>query len=604
MKELHTTLDGRHWILDESKRTTRRSHPPVGSSKPSGKEHSRRPHPPGTSGTEHSRAPSKPRPSPRFVTSPSLPARVLFPAGGPSDSVDTSPASSPSDSYTNPALCREPADSDSDIGDTIVLGSRPPSQLSAAPDRSFLDDFVPHGFTGSELLAGSSAVLQTTASALNTTASVVRNMFAPTSDSRPPVTGDAPTRGDDAPRTREDGQNRPRDRNPPPTWEQFAEIQRKYAVLQQQMDEILARNSTDERARTIDEEIEARRKAAYESAGLAYTARQRQPSTPSSNDSHFAPQHGGRVMEYRISHKSIGYLRPAEASNKPFEAVDGEIYVRPLAWLAHLRTKLELKDDFNYRNQVLQVASECLVGRAAAWWTAIGQRMRNILLTDYTLEQWHLQMQVLCQSREQTKKEAIARTWRVDKEECWDYVWAKAALFEELELRDRPTGTALISEILDGLPSSLARMCRTEFSPNPTVSDLTRELQVLVPRWRRDVLLHDRPRRPGNRPAEVQVADRAPADRPPLSSSYDRTKIGSQLHPLTKKLTRCYTKPNGKIIFLSRNCSRCHEAHFDFEHDSLKPSAHFTLDESGYEEWDWDSDTDTVDDDLITKKLN
>lgn len=249
------------------------------------------------------------------------------------------------------------------------------------------------------------------------------------------------------------------------------------------------------------------------------------------------------------------------------------------------------------------MASECLVGRAAAWWTAIGQRMRNILLTDYTFEQWHLQMQVLCQSREQTKKEAMGRTWRVDTEECWDYAWAKAALFEELEPRDRPTGTALISEILDGLPSSLARMCRSEFSPNPTVSDLTRELQVLVPRWRRDVQMHDRPRRSAPRPIETPAVDRNPTDRTPLSSSYDKTKIGSQIHPVTKKLTRCYTKPNGKMIFLSQDCSRCHQPHFDFEHDSLRPAtAHFGFDESGYEEWDWDSDT--VDDDHIAKKLN
>ena len=55
--------------------------------------------------------------------------------------------------------------------------------------------------------------------------------------------------------------------------------------------------------------------------------------------------------------------------------------------------------------------------------------------------------------------------------------------------------------------------------------------------------------------------------------------------------TRCYTKPNGKTIFLSRNCSHCHEAHFDFEHDSIRPTAHLGLDESGYEEWDGDSDT-------------
>lgn len=73
-------------------------------------------------------------------------------------------------------------------------------------------------------------------------------------------------------------------------------------------------------------------------------------------------------------------------------------------------------------------------------------------------------------------------------------------------------------------------------------------------------------------------------------------------HPLTRKPTRCYTKPNGRTIFLSRNCSRCQEAHFDFEHDSLKPSAHFGLDDCGYEEWEWHSDT--LIDDSVTKKLN
>ena len=57
--------------------------------------------------------------------------------------------------------------------------------------------------------------------------------------------------------------------------------------------------------------------------------------------------------------------------------------------------------------------------------------MRNILLTDYTLEQWHQQMQVLCQSKEQIRKEAVACTWRIGKEECWDYVWDTAALFED-----------------------------------------------------------------------------------------------------------------------------------------------------------------------------
>lgn len=202
-----------------------------------------------------------------------------------------------------------------------------------------------------------------------------------------------------------------------PTQQQFTDLQQQYEALKQQLDEVLARQSGDQRARTIDEDSERRRKEAYETAGLPYT-----PLAAPSHSPAIAAPPAPRQTEYRVSHKSVGYLRPADASNKPFEAMDGEVYVRLLAWLAHLRTKLDLKEDFHYKNQVLQVASECLVGRAAAWWTAIGQRMRNILLTDYTLEIWHLQIQVLCQSREQTRKDALARHWRVGREECWDYV--------------------------------------------------------------------------------------------------------------------------------------------------------------------------------------
>lgn len=419
----------------------------------------------------------------------------------------------------------------------------------------------------------------------------------------------------------------------PPTQEQFADMQQKYASIQRQLDDLLSAQSADRRAQAIEDDLELRRKAAYESAGIAYSPRPRlslsQAGSPRAPNVH-------RTVEYRVSHKSIGFLRPADASQHPFEAIAGDVYVRPLAWLAHLSTKLDLKEDFNYKNQVLQVASECLVGRTAAWWTAIGPRMRSILLTDYTLELWHQQIQVLCQSKEQTRKAALSRSWRIDQEECWNYVWDKAALFEELDARDRPTGVALISEILDGLPSSLARMCRSEFSPNPTVSDLTRELQILVPRWRKhfghlDLWRagphypdHDRPRfdlRPRDRDrsqrqlpsgsrlvvprpsADPAAVDRPlMSDRPPLATSYDRSRIGMKPHPLTRKPTRCYTKPNGRTIFLSRNCSRCQEAHFDFEHDSLKPSAHFGLDDCRYEEWEWDSDT--VIDDSVTKKLN
>ena len=139
-------------------------------------------------------------------------------------------------------------------------------------------------------------------------------------------------------------------------------------------------------------------------------------------------------------------------------------------------------------------------------------------------------------------------------------------------------------------------MCRTEFSVNPTVSDLTRELQVLVPRWKHEFEHSDRRRTMPAPfvPSRSEVPTRPNPDRsppPPLSSTYDPSKISSQPHPVTEKPTRCYTKPNGRMLFLNRNCSRCREAHFDFEHDSLHASARFGFDELGYEEWKCDSDT-------------
>ena len=596
---LRSTLDGRHRALGDPARSSRRSHPPASSS-----------------AEALSRAPSKPRaPSPDRALPP---PRVLFhPSSASSAGAGSAPcagssagprASSSADLSSADLSSADILSDCEDLDSTIVV--HPPSP----EHRSFVDDFLPLGLTGSDLLAGSSALLSTTASAVRCVLSSDTSRSPPVTSSAPPLTySAAPPMASSAPPVPSSSAARPVVGDDlAPTRDQ---LQRRCAELHRQLDELAAQQTEVQRVRAIEEETENHRRAAYESAGIPYSPRQAPP---------VASPPPPRATEYRVSDKSIGYLCPAEAFSRPFEAIDGETYVRPLAWLAHLRTKMELRDDFHYKSQVLQVASECLVGRAAPWWTAIGQRMRNILLTDYTLELWHQQMQVLCPSKEQTKRDALARTWQIGKEECWNYVWDKAAIFEELDIRDRPLGVALISEILDGLPPTLARMCRTEFSVNPTVSDLTRELQVLVPRWLRDFDLRDRRRAPeprdrrrppplGSGPphltsgppplASVPVrAEAAPLERPSLSLTYDRSCIGMKPHPLTKAPTRGYTKPNGRTIFLSRNCSLCHEPHFDFEHDFLRPSAHFGLDEDGYDEWDWDSDTAV--DDSLTRKLN
>ena len=356
MKELHTTLDGKHWNLEDSSRAARRSQPPAGA---------------------HERAPSKsgvPR------SPPPVSPRVLFQSGAPS-------ASSPSDVGASSPKDLPPADLDSgdDGNSTVVLLH---TNADEEDHRSFVDDFLPPGITGSGLLSGSGTILNTTASAVRgATVAAVRQMFS--SEHRSQRSTDTRARPD-APAMHE--QTASQDRAPReqgPSFEQFAVMQRKYAALKKQMDDLLSKHSAEQRVRDIEAEVEKHRKEAYEKAGMLYTPRANSTNAPAP-PALLAPPgppaaqlFGPRPTEYRISHKSIGYLRPADGSYRPFEAVDGEVYVRPLAWLAHLRTKLELKeDDFNYKNQVLQVASECLVGRAAAWWTAIGQRMRNMLLAD------------------------------------------------------------------------------------------------------------------------------------------------------------------------------------------------------------------------------
>lgn len=628
VKALHSTLDGRHWALDDPSRASRRSVPPS---------------------KDPSRAPSKPRAS--HPPSSSVPPRVLFP----SDSSRLRAVSSPSSSAggDDTVIVRplstviESQDSSSSAGgddssavhplsalvegqDSFAIDPVLPSDLTGddtilfhQDQRSFIDDFLPPGVTSSHLLSGTSAVTgavsSVTGAVLTTTAAAVRSFFPTESSSTASAArSPSPSHPPDGPSSDASGtmasSGAATTAAQLPSVEQFLAMQRRHDELQRQLDDLVARQTAEQRAKSIDDDIEKQRKAAYEQAGLPYVA-----NTPHGGSSH--PPVSNRHTEYRISHKSIDYLRPADASHKPFEAVDGEVYVRPLAWLAHLKTKLELRDDFHFKSQVLQVASECLLGRAAAWWTAIGQRMRNILLTDYSLELWHSHIQVLCQSREQTRKFALSRQWQVNSEECWDYVWDKAALFEELDPRDRPTGVALISDILDGLPAELAWMCRTEFSPNPTVSDLTKELQVLVPRWKRDLELPRRPlpasrsrTRVADRPRMTDTVfndglpDRPISDCPSLSVSYDKSKIETRPHPLTRRMTRCFTKPNGKVIYLSRNCSRCNEAHFDFEHDSIRPPpaiAHLSFDEMGYEQWGSDIDSDTANDDAaLSKKLN
>ena len=115
-------------------------------------------------------------------------------------------------------------------------------------------------------------------------------------------------------------------------------MQCQFAELQRQLEGLVSSQATLVQACAIEEEVEAHRRMANESAGL--------PCPPQASSGQ--PQHDSapHTVEYRISHKSICYLHPTDAFQRPSEAIEGEAYVCPLAWLAYLRTKFELRDDF------------------------------------------------------------------------------------------------------------------------------------------------------------------------------------------------------------------------------------------------------------------
>ena len=297
VRKLRSTLDGKHWALDESKRPFRHSLPPI----------------------DHSGAPVKPcgpSPVPDTVPSHVLSSSPLAGAysagssgGAPSISAGHAPPTSTTRSSGGPLPVTLGAPTLSPVFSTADSVNKEEKDdvtvIHHSSDRAFFQDFAPPGLSGSDLITSSTAVLHTTASVINTTVYAVCPMFLSDSTRTQPSGSVCPTRD-----IRPSRDNPPQRDNPDPrdnvlalqSQEQFTELQRQYATLQRQMHDLLIRRTADQQAHDIDEDFEARRKVAYEAAGLCY---QIGPSALPN-----APPAFPRQQEYRISSKSISYLRP------------------------------------------------------------------------------------------------------------------------------------------------------------------------------------------------------------------------------------------------------------------------------------------------------
>ncbi|KAI5796271.1 hypothetical protein DFH27DRAFT_626243 [Peziza echinospora] len=374
---------------------------------------------------------------------------------------------------------------------------------------------------------------------------------------------------------------------------EIEELKRQNAELKKQLDAILSRQSEADRIAAIKSDLAEQRRAAYSAANLPLPPLNQIQERRTARSPSVIEEHD---KQWKLSPKSIGYLKPLPTSDyaKSWEAVDkSDTYVRPYAWLQKVRTKMEQKDDMMWKAKVLEVAFECLQGSASKWWTAIGGQMRTRLLADFTLKLWYEHMECLCPSRENMRREAFARKWNPATETCMDYVWEKAAMFNEIDNQGSLSEKGVVSEILKGLPPTLAQQVRTDFDPNASVEMLSRESQHLLPRWEKTQKMQ-RPLARSSTPAtERKYTQRTVGqtlNEPSLAASYNKSKISTKEHPVTKKMVRSYMKPNGRTIFLNRACSKCGKDNLDFEHDSSpKALVSMSTDEYGYDEMEEDS---------------
>lgn len=261
IKELRSTLDGKHWTGAAARKPYRRSQLPAGPPATSASSIFIPSAPPVSApsipaSVDLSRAPAKPR------ASSSLPSGVIQPcvlfstvADTPSNTAGdgtgcVNPHSTGADtlSSASSSVVRSSADilSACDELDSTVLHS--PSPEHALHQSSFIDHFLPLGLTGNDILPHLSAIVGSAASVVleifsseSQRAPVLSSAVVPPSASasdpfrslttspslRPPSSSTPPSRGD---------VRNPIQDEPPPTREQFRKVQRQFAALQCQLE--------------------------------------------------------------------------------------------------------------------------------------------------------------------------------------------------------------------------------------------------------------------------------------------------------------------------------------------------------------------------------
>ncbi|KAK0524171.1 hypothetical protein OC842_005912 [Tilletia horrida] len=255
-----------------------------------------------------------------------------------------------------------------------------------------------------------------------------------------------------------------------------------------------------------------------------------------------------------------------------------------------------------WEDAVLTAVPDALTGHAAKWHSSLTERDSDAIDS----------LDALCAAmrrafpinRAQLRSLARQRRWEPEKESAMNYYYDKVLLMRQA-FGDTYAETALAQDVADGLDASMRAYVRL-----PTEAPTLQLLQASLAEWEsvwREVhavpLLADdsskadapamsrsrsepaapstatplstplplppaRPPRSENRPSTATHGSpqKSSASVASLALSYDPTRIV----PAANGQPRMYRRPDStRVMRLNRNCAKCGQQHFDFEHEHL-----------------------------------
>ncbi|KAK0520043.1 hypothetical protein OC835_007335 [Tilletia horrida] len=273
-----------------------------------------------------------------------------------------------------------------------------------------------------------------------------------------------------------------------------------------------------------------------------------------------------------------------------------------------------------WEDAVIAAVPDALTGQAAKWHASLTEKETAAWTTlDDLIAAMRRAFPI---NRAQLRSLARQRQWEPRVESAMNYYYDKVLLMRQA-FGDTYSEKALAQDVADGLDASMRAYVRLP-AENPKLQQLQDAMAEWEPVWREAHAIgltvpgDDRSTAPSmtrsqsepaasNSAALTSTPLPAPPPRPPRSEqrqpstpsaapqrtsasvgSLSQTYDSSRVVPAANGQPRMYRLPNStRIMRLNRNCNKCGQEHFDFEHDHLLTAGQIRVAEAApYDEVD------------------